>query len=243
MTEPVIPVDLPDLRLLGVHQSVILVADDEALIRNLVTLLLQHDGYFVLSAADGHEGLELSRKYPGVIDLLITDVEMPRMNGTDLCGHLMEERPGIKVLVMSGADMSEIVSQNANMPFLPKPFDGETLKAKVRAILAAPVQQNVRPENSSVMDVRIQAESSECGITNEDLALRAQMATAGLFVNSSNGTTTDVSGWRWESCAIGMKLRTRFKAPFYAPWSISTSSATAPSFQVGCRRSSSTSAV
>jgi DNA-binding response OmpR family regulator len=136
------PVDLPDLRLLGAHQSVILVADDEALIRNLVTLLLQHDGYFVLSAADGHEGLELSRKYPGAIDLLITDMEMPRMNGTDLCGHLMEERPGIKVLVMSGKDISEIIRQNANMPFLPKPFNGETLKAKVRAILAAAVLES-----------------------------------------------------------------------------------------------------
>jgi DNA-binding response OmpR family regulator len=133
------PVDLPDLRLLGARQPVILVADDEALIRNLVTLILQHDGYFVLSAADGHEGLELSRKYPGAIDLLITDMEMPRMNGTDLCGHLMEERPGIKALVMSGKEISEIVRQNANMPFLPKPFDGETLKAKVRAILALPV--------------------------------------------------------------------------------------------------------
>jgi len=132
------PVDLPDLRSLGVDQPVILVADDEALIRNLVTLLLQHEGYFVLSAADGHEGLELSRKYPGPIDLAITDVQMPRLNGTDLCAHLIKERPGIKVLVMSGADMREIVSQNANMPFLPKPFDGETLKARVRAILAQP---------------------------------------------------------------------------------------------------------
>jgi len=44
------------------------------------------------------------------------------------------------VLVMSGADVSEIVSQNANLPFLPKPFDGKTLLARVRAILAAPVQ-------------------------------------------------------------------------------------------------------
>ena len=82
---------------------------------------------FVLSAADGHEGLELSRKYPGTIDLVITDVNMPRMNGTDLCGHLMEERPRIKMLMMTGADLSEIVSQNANLPFLPKPFDGQTL--------------------------------------------------------------------------------------------------------------------
>ena len=77
---------------------------------------------------------------PGNIDLLITDVKMPRMNGTDLCAHLLEERPGIKVLVMSGADMNEIVSQNVNLPFLPKPFDGQTLKARVREILTAPVQ-------------------------------------------------------------------------------------------------------
>jgi DNA-binding response OmpR family regulator len=47
----------------------------------------------------------------------------------------MEERPGIEVLVMSRKDISEIVRQNANMPFLPKPFNGETLKAKIRAIL------------------------------------------------------------------------------------------------------------
>jgi len=124
---------------LGADQSVILVADDEALTRNLVTLLMQQDGYFVLSAADGHEGLDLSRQYPGTIDLVITDVQMPRLNGTDLCAHLLEERPGIKVLVMSGEDMSEIVSQNVNLPFLPKPFDGKTLKASVRSILAAPI--------------------------------------------------------------------------------------------------------
>jgi DNA-binding response OmpR family regulator len=133
-------VNLPDLRFLGIHKSVILVADDDALVRNLVTLLLQNEGYFVLSAADGHEGLELSRNYPGVIELLISDLDMPRMKGSDLCAHLMRERPGIKVLVMSGADISEIVSQNANMPFLPKPFDGETLKARVQEILTAPVQ-------------------------------------------------------------------------------------------------------
>jgi CheY-like chemotaxis protein len=79
----------------------------------LVTLLIQQDGHFILPAADGHEGLDLSRQYPGPIDLVITDLEMPRLNGTDLCGHLLEERPGIKALVVSGADMREIVSQCA----------------------------------------------------------------------------------------------------------------------------------
>ena len=125
---------------LGARHSVILVADDDALIRNLVTLLMQQDGHFVLSAADGHEGLELSRKYPGSIDLVITDTKLPRLNGTVLCAHLFDERPGIKVLVMSGEDIREIVCQNINLPFLPKPFDGQTLTARVREILAAPGQ-------------------------------------------------------------------------------------------------------
>ena len=135
------PVGLPDLRPSGPHQPVILVADDEALIRNLVARLMQKDGYFVLSAADGHEGLELSRKYPGTIDMVIADVNMPRMNGTDLCGHLIEERPGIKILIMSGGDVRKLVSQNPNLPFLPKPFAGQTIRARVRAILAAPIIQ------------------------------------------------------------------------------------------------------
>ncbi|MGB7761373.1 MAG: response regulator [Bryobacteraceae bacterium] len=133
-----LPAGLPDRRSSRAHRSVILVADDEPLIRNLVTLLMQREGHLVLSAANGHEGLELSRQYPGSIELVITDVQMPRLNGTDLCAHLIVERPGIKVLMMSGADMDEITSQNANLPFLPKPFDGKTLVARVRAILAAP---------------------------------------------------------------------------------------------------------
>lgn len=94
----------------------------------------------MLSASDGQEGLELSRKYPGTIDLVITDVDMPRLNGMDLSAHLLKERPGIKVIVMSGAEMGEIVRQNVHLPFLPKPFDGEALLERVREILGAPVQ-------------------------------------------------------------------------------------------------------
>jgi DNA-binding response OmpR family regulator len=123
----------------GVRRPIILVADDEVMIRNLVTLILQEHGYTVLSASDGQEGLELSRKYPGKIDLVITDVGMPRLNGMNLVAHLLEERPGIKSIVMSGSDMNEITRQNVNLQFLPKPFDGEALLARVQAILSAPV--------------------------------------------------------------------------------------------------------
>lgn len=72
-------------------------------------------------------------------------MKMPRLNGTDLCAHLFDERPGIKVLVMSGEDIREIVCQNINLPFLPKPFDGQTLTARVREILAAPGQPHFPP--------------------------------------------------------------------------------------------------
>ena len=131
---------LPDSTSLGAHQPVVLVVDDNALVRNLVTLLLQAHGYVVLSAANGQEGLELSREYPGKIDLVITDVDMPRLNGVDLCAHLLEERPGIKAIVMSGIEMSEIVSRNIHLPFLPKPFDGKSLLKRVREVLFSPVE-------------------------------------------------------------------------------------------------------
>jgi len=130
-------VNLPGPVTLGVHQPIILVADDEVMIRNLVTLLLQAQGYVVLSAFDGQEALDLSRKYPGTIDLVITDVRMPRLDGIELCTRLLQERPGIKAIVMTGEEISEIVIQNINLPFLPKPFDGEALLARVRASLSS----------------------------------------------------------------------------------------------------------
>jgi CheY-like chemotaxis protein len=133
------PVTFPSLLTWG-HQMVTLVAYDEVMIRNLVTILMQDEGYFVLSASDGQEALELSRAYPGAIDLLITDVKMPRLTCTDLCSRLLEERPGIKVVVMLGTDMNGIVRPGIDSPLLPEPFDGETLKAKIRVILAAPPQ-------------------------------------------------------------------------------------------------------
>jgi len=65
-------------------------------------------------------------------------MEMPRLNGSDLYAPLLEERPEIKVLVMSGTDIAEIVSQNIHMQFLPKPFDGKTVTKRVRDIFGFP---------------------------------------------------------------------------------------------------------
>jgi CheY-like chemotaxis protein len=108
--------DLPECRSPQTHQSVILVADDDLQVRKLVTRLMEQDGHFVLSAADGQEALELSRRYAGSIALLITGVRMPRLNGTDLCAHLLKERPEIKVIFSINADLSELFAPSADMP-------------------------------------------------------------------------------------------------------------------------------
>src|SRR5438270_4201638 len=94
---------------------VVLVAEDEVVVRNIVCFLLNHEGYHVLSAADGQEALALAREYQGPIDLLLTDITMPRMNGIALAEHVIKERPGIRVLLMSGKVSSEIREKNIHL--------------------------------------------------------------------------------------------------------------------------------
>jgi len=112
---------------------VVLVADDEEHVRSLVALLLTQEGFSVLTACDGQEALKLSREYNGIIDLLITDIDMPHLKGTDLVVRLLQDRPGMKAMLMTGGGGWETTS-----PILMKPFPAETLRAKVQEVLAAP---------------------------------------------------------------------------------------------------------
>jgi DNA-binding NtrC family response regulator len=111
---------------------VILLAEDDASVRTLAERLLKADGFTVLTAGDDKAALEASRKYPGTIDLLLSDVEMPRMGGLDLCRKIVRERPGIKVLLMSSDPRTAF--KNA-LPFLQKPFSHTTLRVSVEALL------------------------------------------------------------------------------------------------------------
>jgi CheY-like chemotaxis protein len=120
---------------------VILVAEDEVVVRNIVCVLLQKEGYEVLSAADGKEALELAREYNGTIDLLLSDVKMPRMDGVSLAENMIKERPGIRVLLMSGQTSSEIREKNIRLPFMRKPFVSKVFRNKVRDALNGPPAQ------------------------------------------------------------------------------------------------------
>jgi CheY-like chemotaxis protein len=115
----------------GGATDTILVVDDEVLIRNIARIILEAEGYFILAADDGEEALEMSRKFPGTIHGVLSDVKMPKVDGLELAATILLERPGIKVLLMSGY----VDAPTENVPFLQKPFGPEVLKQRIRQLL------------------------------------------------------------------------------------------------------------
>jgi hypothetical protein len=115
---------------------VILVAEDDVVVRNLLNRILTRAGYLVLIACDGVEAMEVSARYRGQIDLLISDVTMPRLGGVELLGQLRASRPGLKALLISGRTSSEVAG-NPMFDFLAKPFLPADLTARIDRILAS----------------------------------------------------------------------------------------------------------
>jgi|GEM_PF-4568438 len=118
-------------------ETVLIVEDDKALLK-LSKEILQRQGYTVLEAQDGEEALGVCEKHPGPIDLLLTDVVMPRMGGNELVKRLRSQRPETKVLYMSGYPGQGKTRQDcleSTLGFIEKPFTPEDLIRKVRETL------------------------------------------------------------------------------------------------------------
>ena len=113
---------------------VILLADDELVVRSLAQSILTRAGYRVLNAIDGEHALEVSRGYSGPIDVLLTDVKMPKMDGLELSAHILKERPGIKILFMSGKESGELMVLGQKMQFLRKPFLAKELSDRINSM-------------------------------------------------------------------------------------------------------------
>ena len=116
----------------------ILVVEDEETILQVSTLILEGLGYRVLGAGTPGEAARLAESNQGAIDLLITDVIMPKMNGKELSRRLSALYPGMKCLYMSGYTAEAISSRGLleeGVHFLSKPFTTEQLAAKVRQVL------------------------------------------------------------------------------------------------------------
>src|SRR6266496_2436144 len=88
--------------------TVVLIVDDEPVVRNIVRRIIQAEGYSFLVAGNGQEALTLSRAYPGDIHVLLTDFAMPKMNGSELAKKIIAEPPDIRVLVISGHASDEV---------------------------------------------------------------------------------------------------------------------------------------
>ncbi len=116
----------------------ILLVEDEKELRALLAETLTDLGYTVLQAGDGEEALEIAKSALASMDMLITDMVMPRMNGRELTKSLRARRPGLPVLFISGySDVipSEEEFFNATTQFLQKPFNSESLGHRVRELL------------------------------------------------------------------------------------------------------------
>jgi CheY-like chemotaxis protein len=117
----------------------ILLAEDEEQVRALVRTILQRFGYHVIEAQPGGDALLVSEAHAGTIDLLLTDVIMPHINGPQLAQRL--SRRIKKVLYMSGYTEDSIVRQgvvDSSVALLQKPITSEVLARKVREVLDSP---------------------------------------------------------------------------------------------------------
>ncbi len=116
-------------------ETVLLVEDDDD-VRDFVQDVLRSHGYDVLSAVDGTQALSIIEQHGGTIDLLVTDVIMPRMMGSEVASRVASLRPGVKVLYISGYPGDAIVKQGVpEHAFVQKPFSVSALAKRVRALL------------------------------------------------------------------------------------------------------------
>jgi PAS domain S-box-containing protein len=116
----------------------ILLAEDEEAVRRLATQALQRQGYRVLPATNGEDALALFKSHSDAIQLLLSDIVMPGMSGPDLAIRLLNERPDLKVLFMSGYTDDLLVPYKGRFPDAPllqKPFTPVELTTRVREIL------------------------------------------------------------------------------------------------------------
>ncbi|MFN8644288.1 MAG: response regulator [Candidatus Binatia bacterium] len=133
----------------------ILLAEDEAAVRELVCRVLAAHGYRVLPAADGREALQLAERCDGPIHLLLTDVVMPGMSGSQLAERLAAVHPETRVIYMSGYAEDAVTRHGAltlGLAFLPKPCSTDLLVRKVREILDAPPRESLRGRRVLVVD-------------------------------------------------------------------------------------------
>jgi DNA-binding NtrC family response regulator len=122
-------------------KETILIVEDERQVRNVARGILSRSGYTVIEADSAEKAQLICNTYSGTIDLLLSDVVMPRMSGPELVRALIPLRPTMKILCMSGYSDDATIRHGvfaANLAFLQKPLTVQSLTRKVREVLDAP---------------------------------------------------------------------------------------------------------
>jgi CheY-like chemotaxis protein len=138
-----------------VLMAAILVVDDDADLRSLAQIILEQSGYQVLVAADGRQALQIAQHDPDPIDLLLTDVVMPGMDGAALGRQLRLLRPAMRILYMTALAVAQLTGQeivlqhirlDPDVPILVKPFSVEAFQQKVRDVLDPAPGHSLAPD-------------------------------------------------------------------------------------------------
>jgi len=144
----------PLVETMGGSETILLVEDSEPL-RKLTQSFLESHGFRVLVAQDGQEAIQVESRHSGRIDLLLTDVVMPGMNGRALAERLLSRQPAMRVLYISGYTDSFVARHGVleqGMVLLHKPFTEEVLVRKVREVLDAKTAEEQSRESGQVKD-------------------------------------------------------------------------------------------
>jgi CheY-like chemotaxis protein len=122
----------------AVAGETVLVVEDEPVVRSVILEMLAEQGYRTLAAVDGPSGLKILRSAER-IDLLVTDVGLPGMNGRQVADQARETRPDLKILFITGYAESVAISDgflHAGMEMITKPFDLDNLSQRIRAMIS-----------------------------------------------------------------------------------------------------------
>ncbi len=118
--------------------ATVLVVEDDPIVRALVVDILEAESYKVLSAENAEQALILAKSHAGLIHLVVTDIVMPHMSGSELAAELLRLWPDMRIIFMSGYSDREIVRRTQSgtpANFVAKPFTPEELQRKVREVL------------------------------------------------------------------------------------------------------------
>jgi CheY-like chemotaxis protein len=126
-------------------QKLSLVVDDEPFVRDVIMAMLNNEGFRTIEAENGAQAIELLRKLDGAVDLVVSDIEMPLMDGLTMACAVRVEFPLIPIILLSGANIGAARLLNARCAFIRKPFHSTALLSAVKKMMDEAPRERGRP--------------------------------------------------------------------------------------------------